>query len=266
MSIKLIATDMDGTLLTDDKKINKIDADAIKLATANGIKFILATGRMYEAAKPFADALQLDVPLISYNGALVKGSKKGEVLFESFMNSDLCYEVLQYCRKQNLHVQAYWGGEVYTDTLNDDSRWYSKIINKPVIEIGERLFTEKHKVYKLLIMTDPDSINDVWLDLSQRFTGRIDLTSSAQNFLEVVTPGINKWNAVKQVAESWHIHPSEIMCIGDSLNDLSMVENAKVGVAVANAHEKVRFHAKHIVADNNHGGVAEAIHIALDLE
>jgi len=257
---------MDGTLLTDEKKITQENAETIKLAINHGIRFILATGRMYEAAKPFADALELNIPLISYNGALVKGSKNGEVLFESFMDPELAYEVLQYCRKRNLHVQAYWGGEVYTDKLNDDSRWYSKIINKPVIEIGERLFTEKHKVYKLLIMTDPDSINDVWLDLSQRFTGRIDLTSSAQNFLEIITPGINKWNAVKQVAESWHIHPSEIMCIGDSLNDLSMIENAKVGVAVANAHEKVRFHAQHIVADNNSNGVAEAIRIAMDLE
>ncbi len=266
MSIKLIATDMDGTLLTDEKKITQKDFDAIQLAAARGIKFILATGRMYEAAKPYADALKLDVPLISYNGALVKGSRSGEVLFESFMDPELAYEVLQYCQKFRLHVQAYWGGEVYTDRLNEDSRWYSKIINKPVLEIGERLFNEKHKVYKLLIMTDPETVNPIWLDLGQRFTGRIDLTSSAQNFLEIISPGINKWNAVKHLADTWHIRQSEIMCIGDSLNDLSMIENAKVGVAVANAHPDVRFHAQHIVADNNSGGVAEAIRIALDLE
>lgn len=264
--IKLIATDMDGTLLNDEKKITAENAVAIKLAQEHGIKFVLASGRMFEASKPYADALGLDTPIISYNGSLVKDSRTEETFFELFMDVDVAFAVLQYCRKINLHVQAYRNGNVYTDYLDASSIWYSKIINRPVIPLGEKLFEEKHQFYKLMGITDPENGRDIALDILQHFTGQIEITSSAPGFVEIVTPGINKWSAVKRLAQMWHIQPNEIMCIGDSYNDLSMIENASIGVAVANANEKVKAHAKFVVADNNHSGVAEAIKIALDRE
>ena len=257
---------MDGTLLNDNKEITQPNLLAIKRALAEGIKFVLATGRMFEAAVPYAQVLGLDLPLIAYNGALVKECQSQKVLQETFMAEDVTFEILHYCQQKRLHVQAYWGGEVHTDRLNDDSRWYSQIIKKPVLEIGEELFTKKHRVYKLLVMTQPEHLQGVWQEIEERFKGKVELTSSAQNFLEIITPGINKWHAVHFLSKLWRIRKDEIMCVGDGLNDLAMIENAGVGVAVSNSHPLLLQHAKFVVGDNNHAALAQAIQIALDRE
>ena len=96
------------------------------------------------------------------------------------------------------------------------------------------------------------------------FEGKVAVTSSRDDFLELMEPGVNKWNAVKAVAESYGIRPEEVMCIGDSNNDLSMIRNAGVGVAVANAKPSVQAAAKIVTASNDEDGVARAIQMVID--
>ena len=98
MTIRLIASDMDDTLLNSDTKISERNAAAIRKAIDAGIIFMIATGRMYVSVKPFADALGLDVPLVTYNGALVKGSKSGKVYFEHPLKLETALELLAYCK------------------------------------------------------------------------------------------------------------------------------------------------------------------------
>ncbi|MBQ2221096.1 MAG: HAD hydrolase family protein, partial [Acidaminococcaceae bacterium] len=115
----------------------------------------------------------------------------------------------------------------------------------------------------LLAMTKPEEFQKVWQDIQQKFAGKVTVTSSRDNFLELMEPGVNKWNAVKAVAASYGIRPEEVMCIGDSNNDLSMIENAGIGVAVANAKPAVQAAAKLVTASNDEDGVAEAIETVL---
>lgn len=258
-NIELIAVDMDGTLLTDDKTITEKTKAAIHRADEAGIKVIIATGRMFEAAVFYAEELNMNVPLICFNGGQIRECISGKVLFEKLMNPDIAQEILQYCHQKGLHTQIYCNGNVYTDKLNESSHWYAKIIRRPVLEIGEKLWTEKHNTYKILAMTRTEDFAEQWLDLAQKFDGKVEITTSNTNFLEILIPGINKWDAVKNLAAQYNIKPEEIMCIGDSSNDLPMVANAGVGVAMGNASEDVKKAAKIIVADNNHDGVAEAI-------
>ena len=108
-------------------------------------------------------------------------------------------------------------------------------------------------------MTKPEDFQRVWKEIQQRFAGKVVATSSRDNFLELMEPGVNKWEAVKTVAESYGIKPEEIMCIGDSNNDLSMIENAGIGVAVANAKPAVKAAAGMVTASNDEDGVAKVI-------
>ena len=108
-------------------------------------------------------------------------------------------------------------------------------------------------------MTKPEEFQEVWQDIQQKFAGKVVVTSSRDNFLELMEPGVNKWIAVKTVAESYGIKPEEIMCIGDSNNDLNMIENAGIGVAVANAKPAVCAAAKIVTASNDEDGVAKVI-------
>ena len=259
MTVKLIASDMDDTLLNSDTKISERNAAAIRKAIDAGIIFMIATGRMYVSVKPYADSLGLDVPLVTYNGALVKGSKSGKVFYEHPLKLQTALELLAYCKEKDYYIQSYQGDALWVKELTEFSAFYTRISGVPATPVGEKLYHPEAAPYKLLAMTKPENFQEVWQDIQRQFAGKVVVTSSRDNFLELMEPGVNKWNAVKAVAEFYGIKPEEIMCIGDSNNDLSMIENAGTGVAVANAKPAVRAAAKIVTASNDEDGVAQVI-------
>lgn len=259
MEIKLIASDMDDTLLNKDCKISARNEAAIKKALAAGKIFLIATGRMYVSAQPYAERLGLDVPLVTYNGALVKGSLSGEVFYEHKMKLDTANEALAYCKEKGYYLQLYVGDSILIDTANDCSRMYTKISGIPTMAIGEAVYHTEKAPYKILVMTGADEFNEVWQQFAEKFKGKLDVTSSKDNFLELMEPGVNKWEAVKSVAASYGVQPEEIMCIGDSNNDVKMIASAGIGVAVANAKDSVKNQAKIVTASNDNDGVALVI-------
>lgn len=259
MEIKLIASDMDDTLLNKDCQISARNEAAIKKALAAGKIFLIATGRMYVSAQPYAERLGLDVPLVTYNGALVKGSLSGEIFYEHKMKLETANEVLAYCKEKGYYLQLYVGDSILIDTANDCSRMYTKISGIPTTAIGDAVYHTEEAPYKILVMTGADEFMTVWQQFAEKFKGKLDVTSSKDNFLELMEPGINKWEAVKSVAASYGVQPEEIMCIGDSNNDIKMIANAGIGVAVANAKDSVKDKAKIVTASNDNDGVAMVI-------
>lgn len=263
MQIKLIASDMDDTLLNNKFVISERNAKAIQSAMDKGLLFVLATGRMYCSARPHALNLGLDVPLVTYNGALVKGSKSGEVFYEHKLNFDTAKEVLAYCKEKHYYAQVYIGDDILVDKKGKWSDMYAKVIGVPITVIGEAVYDIKEAPYKILVMTENEDFEAAWKDFAEKFAGKLVVTSSKDNFLELMEPGVNKWEAVKSVAASYKIKPEEIMCIGDSNNDIAMIKNAGIGVAVANAKESVKEHAKIVTASNNDDGVALVVEAIL---
>lgn len=259
MKIKLIASDMDDTLLNKDCQISQRNVKAINSAITEGKIFLIATGRMYVSVRPYAEKLGLDVPLVTYNGALVKGSCSGKVFYEHKMKLATAKEVLEYCQEKGYYVQLYIGDSILIKEENECSRMYSRISGIQTTAIGNEVFFPQEAPYKILVMTKSDEFTRVWHEFAEKFSGKLDVTSSKDNFLELMEPGVNKWEAVKSVALSYNISPEEIMCIGDSNNDIKMIANAGVGVAVANAKDSVKEHAKIITASNDNDGVAMVI-------
>lgn len=258
-NIKLIASDMDDTLLNSRNEISSGNAAAIHRALEAGLQVLIATGRMYVSAKPYVDKLGLDIPLISYNGALVKGNRSGEVFYEHPLRWETSREVLAYCRKKGYYIQAYIDDALWVKELTPFSAAYTKISGIPATPVGDRLYDLPRAPYKLLVMTREGEFKDAWEDIQTTFSGSVVVTSSKDNFLELMEPGVNKWQAVTAVAERYGIGADEIMCIGDSNNDLSMIQNAALGVAVANAKPAVKAAAKWGTGDHDADGVAEAI-------
>lgn len=259
MKIKLIASDMDDTLLNNNREISPRNEAAIKKAIAEGIVFTLASGRMYCSMQPYAQKLGLDVPLVSYNGALVKGAISCKVYVNSPLKLPTALDLLQYVKENGHYVQVYMGDKLYVKEENEYSRMYAKISGIQAVAIGEEIYSIKEAPNKLLLMTATENFEATWKDVEEKFKGRVDVTSSKDNYLELMEPGVNKWQAVKSLAKSFGIKPEEIMCIGDSNNDLSMIKNAGIGVAVANAKPQVQKYAKMVTASNDNDGVALAI-------
>lgn len=259
MEIKLIASDMDDTLLNKDCQISPRNEAAIRKALDAGKIFLIATGRMYVSVRPYAEKLGLDVPLVTYNGALVKGSLSGKVYYEHKMKLSTANEVLEYCREKGYYLQLYVGDSILIKQENECSRMYTKISGIQTTAIGDALYHTDEAPYKILVMTKSEEFAEVWQQFKEDFAGKLDVTSSKDNFLELMEPGVNKWEAVKSVAASYGVQPQEIMCIGDSNNDVKMIANAGIGVAVANAKDSVKENAKIITASNNDDGVALVI-------
>ena len=163
------------------------------------------------------------------------------------------------CKEKDYYVQVYIDDELLVKEENEYSRMYSRISGVPTTAVGEAVYHITKAPYKLLLMTESSDFAAAWQDVANRFDRRIDVTSSKDNFLELMEPAVNKWVAVKELAESFGIKPDEIMCIGDSNNDISMIANAGIGVAVANAKPQVQQAAKLITASNDNDGVALAI-------
>lgn len=259
MQIKLIASDMDDTLLNSSREISPRNEAAIKKAIDSGIVFTLASGRMYCSMRPYAEKLGLDVPLVCYNGALVKGALSGKVYVNSPLKLETALALLEYVRQNGHYVQVYMDDTLYVKKENEYSRMYAQISGIKAVAVGESIYHIKKSPNKMLLMTAPDAFDSTWKDIEEKFKGRVDVTSSKDNYLELMEPGVNKWQAVSKLAASFGIKPEEIMCIGDSNNDLSMIKNAGLGVAVANAKPQVQREAKMITASNDNDGVGLAI-------
>ena len=259
--IKLIALDMDGTILDNKKKISSGNATAVKKALDAGIIVTFATGRMFRAAKHYADDLQLDIPLVVYNGARIEESVSEKVLGDWPLNRDTANGVINYCHSNGIYVQTYIHDRLWTYKDCPEVRAYSSLEGVPYEVKGDTMLSLPDSPHKLLVVST--HFYEVKAEIERLFPGKVVLTSSAENFIEVMEPGITKWRAIEMLGKKLGIDQQEIMCVGDSDNDVNMLENAGVGVAMGNATDDVKDRVKIITADNEHDGVAMIINQVL---
>lgn len=266
MSVKLIAVDMDDTLVDDSGLPGDEATKAIGQARARGIRVTLATGRMFCSAEPCAAALGLDLPLITYNGALIRSTISGEVLAHTPVPLDVCLDVAEYCKERALTLNVYVDDGLRVSEMNDEVRYYEELggVRAEIVgDLPEYLQALRAQgglgSTKLLIVTDPVRATLCMDELSGRFAGRLAVTKSKSKFVEMMRPEVSKARALSFLADSWGIKPSEVMAIGDSLNDLEMIAYAGIGVAVANASGVVRQAADVVTTRPGGLGVAEAI-------
>lgn len=259
MSIKLVAVDMDDTLLDNSIAISPRTREVISQAVAQGVTVTIATGRMYCSALPFAQQLGLDVPLITYNGALIKASLSGETFYHRAINQQLAWEVLKLFKEKGWYIQSYLHDKLYVEEMNDKARYYENLAGVKAEAVGEALYTLPGEPTKLLAMAEPDKIGEIRDIVRARFGERLFVTNSKPNYLEMVDPRVNKGVALAYLAEKLGITRSDVMAIGDSNNDLDMIEYAGFGVAMGNASDRVKAAAQAVTCCNDEDGVAEAI-------
>ncbi len=252
MSVKMIAMDMDGTLLNGEKNIAPEDRAAVKKAIAAGFYVTLATGRMYRSALPYAKELGITHPLVTYNGALIKDPVNGKELGRFPLAKDIAQQVIALCREFGVYVQAYVQDTLWCYEDCEEVRYYAKLSRVPYEIKGEDMLHLPEDPHKLLVMTD--QVPEWRTKLLAAFSEKVKIVSSAKGFLEITAPGTNKWRALQQLARMENIKDEEILCMGDSDNDLEMIQHCGLGVAMGNADTAVREASKVVTATNeNHG-------------
>ena len=259
MAIKMIVTDLDGTLVDAQYRISEENRSAVREAVARGVDVMIATGRMHRSAVRYAEALGLDVPLISYNGALVKSSS-GETLSASYLEPSVVERVLVYVFARGWYVQSYSGDNLYYIEQTEAARVYetaSKVFGEAVGRSG--MLAHTAEVPKLLVSVPVEETEKVAAELRGTFRNEADVMQSSANYIEIVRPGVSKARAMLTVAEQRGIRPQEIMALGDSGNDADMLRAAGLGVAMGNALPAVKEAADEVTLSCEENGVAEAI-------
>ena len=261
MAIKLFVSDLDGTMLPDGNVVSAENIAAVRRAVEAGVTVTIATGRMFEAALPVARALGVDVPIISYNGGLIK-SPSGRVYEEHTVDPTLAHDIIAFCKERGWYIQSYSGGILRYVEACDESRFYENSQKLTGEAVGwDGLFAHTEGNCKLLLVTKELSVTLARAEaVLAAFGERVDVTRSADCLIEIVPKGISKASALRSLAEKLGLAIEETMAIGDAYNDLPMLKAAGKSIAMGNAFPEVKEVTDYETLTCEENGLAAAIY------
>ncbi len=256
--IKLIAIDLDGTLLTPELVIHPRTAEAVRAAVDRGVIVVIATGRMHSSAEPFARELGLDGPMVTYNGAMIRRPGDAEPIWHLPIPADLADEAIRLCVRERMDAMYFLDDEIYVPRYDRWAYEYrARTGNDSNIHGDLRSFAGNQPT-KLLIMGTPEETAERYEFFAREFGDRLHATVSLPEYLELLHPEVSKASALSRLAEMLGFGIENVMAVGDSMNDLEMVEAAGVGVMMATSSAQLRA-AADFVPQSAEVGVAETI-------
>ena len=258
MQIRLVALDLDDTLLMEDCTIPEDVIGCLKEATDMGVKIVIATGRIFPSAKMYAEMLGTDCPIICYNGAMIR--KIGEEpSFAAEIDVALMREIAVYCRNEGLYLQMYYEDDIVVEKDCKELRIDPDSKVTGIRFIGDLTTAELNPSPKMMILDTPERLATVKKELVEKYGDRLYIATSKEYLLEMMPKGVSKRETLKMYAESQGIKREEVMVCGDNTNDMEMVEWAGLGVAVKNAVEPLKVVAKYIAKNERSYGVKEVV-------
>jgi hypothetical protein len=265
----MICTDLDGTLLQSNQEISDMDKEAIRKAKEKGVIVVLATGRMHLSARLYAEQLDIWDPIISSNGSYVTEREGDKVFFESNLKREDLRYIIDTLKEYDVEPNFYNRGTMYVNEVRDFVKRYEAL--QKVLPRDKNItirYINGSYTYDDLISEDGDRIQKgicfPQLDLIEpikkrmRENERIKIVSSGNN-IEFTAMDADKGLAALRLAKHFGISSEEMICIGDSENDLSMLSVAGMPVAMGNAIDEVKSMARFVTCDNNNNGVARMI-------
>ncbi len=238
---RLAAVDLDDTLLGPDKAISAANAAAVRELRRRGVRVVLASGRRHENMLRFHRQLELDGPLVSCNGALVKHAESGEVLHEHLVPADLAAGVLADGNARGLSQNYYHtDGCLY---VRERTRWtdlYQDRTGSDLVVAGDLLRLAGGGAQKIIWVTAPEQVAALFPEMEARYAGRLYVTVTDPEYLEFMAPGVNKAVGVAAVARHYGIEPAQVLTFGDGNNDVPMLEWAGLGVAMSDGRPSAK--------------------------
>jgi Cof subfamily protein (haloacid dehalogenase superfamily) len=258
--IRLIALDLDGTLIGANLTISPRVRASIVAARERGAEITIVTGRMFAAAKPFAQALGIAGPLVCYQGAAVYEAGSGALLRETPVRQDVTREVLAWAAERGVHAQCYSDDRIYVDRINRFSeRYYAVSKIEPALVPSLREAFATRPTIKLVLVDDPERCEEHIVALRPLLGERAYITRSHVDFVEVLSPEVNKGEALAFVAARYGATLAQTLAVGDAWNDVPLIDAAGIGVAMGSGPPELLARADAVVGDVAHDGVAEAI-------
>ncbi len=283
---KLIAIDLDGTLLNSYGVVSEKNKLALTKAKENGAEIVIASGRSTNSVKNIANDLGICNYIICGNGSLIYDLQKEEIIYDKFIEKKKALQIIDICEQNSIYYNIYTEDMVIAKTLSNNVLFYhQENANKPdnkktkinlvqnIYEYVENL--ENQNILKITV-SDNDSIIFNGIIRKLREVKEVDVLDVAHMsrkiikngteevsigyyYTEITNNNVDKWDAIEYLMEKLNIKKEEVMTIGDNVNDKIMIENAGCGVAMGNSAPYIKEIADIVVADNNQDGVAEAV-------
>lgn len=282
---KLVAIDLDGTLLNSYGEVSEATKNALQKAKSQGVEIVLASGRPISSTESLAIELGVDNYLISGNGSAVFDIKNQKVIYDRFLNKEQVLKIAKLCEKNSFFYNVYTEDEVIASSLNYNVLFYYKEnlkkieekrthinvvqnIEKYIEESGKEKFLkitvcdESQFIFnsimkRLKMIEDIDVLETAYMSKKKIKSGTEDVDIQ-YFYTEITNRNVNKWSAIEFLLEKLNINKEEVLTIGDNMNDIEMIQNAGLGIVMGNSNPKMKEIAKEIVSDNNSEGVLEA--------
>jgi Cof subfamily protein (haloacid dehalogenase superfamily) len=261
---KLIASDMDDTLLNAEGILTPRTLRALRRAMDAGVFVVLASGRMLESTLPFAEQLPVNAPLIVYNGAMVYDPKAGRAIEKRTVPMETARGICELAEKMGVYVQAYPGEGYFAAARTKYTGLYedSVKVNCEITGVPLSKWISSSQVKLLAIGEREDTLKNI--DKFRAAFPDVSFMMSRPNYIEIVSKGVDKKDALEKTIASLGIAPGEVLAFGDGQNDVSMLGFAGLGYCVENASEGVRAQCAHIAPANALDGCAIVIERLLD--
>lgn len=256
-NIKLIATDIDGTILKYNFEFNKEVKDCIKKLTEDGIKVVLVTGRMHSATTYIAEELGLSSPTISYQGGLIRYGE--ETLYEKHLDPKIAKEIIKWAHKNDVHLNLYMDDKLYVE--KDDTvvrRYTGERSAGYIVKSFDELKLEKINKLLAIDFENPERVTE-WKDYLSENYKTVDVVKSMPYFCEIANPEATKYHAVKFLTEYFGLKQEEVMSIGDQNNDINLLKAGGIKVAMGNATEELKSVADYVTDTVNNNGFISAV-------
>ncbi len=283
---KLIAIDLDGTMLNSYGMVTENTKQVIKNTINKGTEVIIASGRPIDSIKTIAKEIGSENYFIAGNGALIYDIKKDEIIYEKFMNKQKVLEIIKICEENSIAYNIYTEKTIIAKGLKYNVLYYYKenlkkeenkktniTIVEDVYEYIKNLENEKFLkitvcdetksvfnsiIRKLRTVEDIDVLDVLHMSRKMIKQGTEDVPIEYY-YTEISLKDVDKWNAIEYLANKMNISKDEIIAIGDNINDKEMIENAKVGIAMGQSTPVITEIADFVTTNNNEDGVAKAL-------
>ena len=256
--IKLIATDIDGTLLNYDRTVPDRLMSCLESLKSHGVKVVTVTGRMYKAAIKIYKQLNFKDALVSYQGGQINNFD-GKILYQKVLDKNQIQKGINWARKNDVHIQIYNNDNLYAESDNDFIKRYSYEQNVPYEIVNFDDLNPEYTSKMLAIdFNDPDRVT-AWIEELTKIFPECFIVKSTPNFCEISHKNANKYDAVKFLQNYYGLKDDEVLTIGDQNNDLALLQAGGVKVAMGNATDELKSCATYITDDVKDNGWVNAI-------
>jgi Cof subfamily protein (haloacid dehalogenase superfamily) len=260
--IRMVALDLDGTLLTSRKSITPLTHRAVRDVAASGVRVVLATARPPRSVRSYYSALKLDTPTVNYNGALIWDECRHKVIEHVPFDSAVARKIIAWGRKKypELLISVEILDKWYTDHYSEIPEYMTETAKQFTPDfVGPIEAFMTVPITKLMLLGNPTWIEELEKSIPKKFGKAVAHTRSDPHLIQLMNPGTSKAHALQKVAAGFGIAPEEVMAVGDAPNDVEMLEWAGFAVAPENGWKEAKLSAHALVPSNDEDAVGVAL-------